>query len=49
MKTLSALFFGMGIGYMNQEEMLFLIPFAIGGFFLIIDMIYEKKSKEESE
>ena len=29
MKTLSALFFGMGIGYMNMGELIFLILISI--------------------
>jgi hypothetical protein len=44
MKTLSALFFGMGIGYMNQGDLIFLIPFGIGMFFYIADEIIERSS-----
>ena len=44
MKILSALFFGMGIGYMNQGDLLFLIPMGVGMFFYITDYILELKS-----
>ncbi|MBU0958253.1 MAG: hypothetical protein KKF56_05600 [Nanoarchaeota archaeon] len=45
MKILSALFFGMGIGYMNQGDLLFLIPFGIGFFFFIMDEISKPTHK----
>jgi len=44
MRILSALFFGMGIGYMNQNNLFFLIPFGIGFIFFIADLICEEKT-----
>jgi len=45
MKLLSALFLGMGIGYMNMGGLLFLIPMGIGILFYIFDEINNRSSK----
>ena len=49
MKILSALFLGMGIGYMNQGKLLFLIPIGIAIIFYIIDVIEETKFKPKTK
>ena len=52
MKTLGALFLGMGVGYMNmanclKDWWLIMIPFGIGLFFIGIDLFYIYKEEKK--
>lgn len=47
MKALATLFLGMGVGYMNLNNKLFVIPMGIGLVFLIMDFVKDKQGEKK--